>query len=370
MNLSVIQNCNRAEKVAILKLIIKIASADGSINEKEQHSIEEFLDISHLKTSSSFIASILDEDVGEIVSAFKSKSNLRAASKLIEEYAEQHSIHPELEGKVLERVATEIELKKKEIKFSLFSVIKSFCGEFKTLWGQESTHPEMKAAWAFIFTIAACVLGSFITEYPLLGIGGYLGMEPIGTDTIAPNFPAVFIGLLAYGALTYRGYLPSPTNFRNVLFFIADVYLLSILARIAIGEDPLEQMNSLMVVGSIVLLLWLGIKEILGFVLLFAFTLVIAQLVTAGLDFGWRAFPFIIAGFLGLIFQSKGLFSDFSSISNSFFRTPDLDKELIKESIESAGTTIGSATKVATVAISSGGASATGAVVNLAKKAL
>jgi len=348
MNLDIIQYCNRLEKVAILKLIIKVASADGTISEQEQLSIEEFLDISHLKTSPSFIEGILEEDITEVTSVFTSKSNLRAASKLIEEYAEQHSVHPELEGKVLEEIASKIETRKKEIKFSPQGLVNSFGNEFKTLWGQESMRPELKSVWALIFTLTACLLGSFWTDTGWLSSGD--------TKFLMPLFSGVISGLFIYGALSFRGYFPAPTNFRNILFSVADVYLLSILAQHLIGWGAVEKSFTLMIGGGLILLLWLGIKELLGFVLLAGCILVVYKIIVIDEHIAWRAFPLIITGFMGLVFQSKGLFSDFSSVSNSFLRTPDLDKELLKESLESAGSTIGSVVKIAG-AVATGGSS-------------
>ena len=88
-------------------------------------------------------------------------------------------------------------------------------------------------------------------------------------------------------------------------------------------------------------------KELMGFFLLASFGVLIYKILHINDAMDWRAFPFIMTAFLGLVFQSKGLFSDFTSLSQSFFRSSAIDKEIAKESLQMAGSTIKRGAKIA-----------------------
>jgi len=350
MNFDIVKNCNRYEKVSVLKLIIKIASADGTISGKEQSSIEEFLNISNLKTSSDFISSILEENIADIVAVFTSRQNVKSAMAIVEEYANTHSIHPELEGKILDDITFEMGNRVKTINFSFMDTLKAFGREFSTLWGQESIHPELKRVWAIILVLVACVIGSFMTD-TIWGTAYLPDFFSIKETSFSPlDHTHVIGGLLIYGALATRKYLPAPTNFRNVLFFLGDNYLLSIFVMYVLGDSGFEKSITLTIFGGVILLFWIGMKELMGFFLIASFSLVIYKLIAIDNAMEWRAYPFIMTAFLGLVFQSKDLFSDFSGLSNSFFKESAIDKEIAKESLEMAGSTIKKGAKVAMTA--------------------
>lgn len=331
MEFVAMRNFNLYEKVATLKLILKIASSDNHISEEEEKTIQKFLHFSDLKLSEEFYEKALNESIENIVAVFINKTNLNKAWNIVTEYANKHGINPEFEGKMLEEINEAIETQKKNMKFSIKEFFKTLFQEFGYLWGKEDIDPRMKNILAIIFVAIACILGSFWTEDSW--------WRSAKTHLIDLNnfFPAAVCGLLLVGALTFRGYMPKPTSFRTLIFFVVDVYLLSIICKLIIGEGFFEERITATLLLAIVLLMWLGIKEILGFVLIALFGLFIYKLFSISEILQWRAFPFIISAFIGISFQSENFFDDFTSLSNSLIKESKINKELAKESIEASG---------------------------------
>ena len=340
MNLISIRNFNRSEKVAILKLIIKIAGSDNIITNQEQETIQKFLDVSHLKISQEFIRKVLEENFDDIISVFISKSNLNRAYAILEDYANHHGVNPEYEGRALDEIKHAMESKKKETKFNVNEFLKALCREFSFLWGKEDMNPKIRTILAIVFTLIACGFGSYWTSGGFFGVGKKTAM-------VMPQFSAVLCGLLIYGAFSFRNYLQRPNNFRNILFCIANLYLFSIVAMHIVGRSGFEKTVTIFVFLGLIFLLWLGMKEILGFVLLGFFILLIFKIVIIDQHIAWRAFPFMLSAFMGIGFQSENLFDEFQNISSAYFRKPAIERELIKESLEAAGTRVVKVAKTA-----------------------
>ncbi len=83
MNLNSMHNFNRSEKVATLKLMIKIAGSDNTITDEEQKTVQEFLDFGHFKMSQNFVTKTLEENYNDIISVYTTKSNLTHAYDLL-----------------------------------------------------------------------------------------------------------------------------------------------------------------------------------------------------------------------------------------------------------------------------------------------
>jgi membrane-associated HD superfamily phosphohydrolase len=338
MSLNSIRNFNRSEKIALLELVIKIACSDNIITKQEQKTIRELLDVNHLKISRDYFRNVQRKSVEDIISVFVSKSNLNCAYTILEDYANHHGVNPEHEGRALDEIKQAIENKRKKIKFNLNKVLKVLCREFSFLWGKENMHPRVKEIYAIIFTLIAIVFGSYWTSGFLRFFGGK-------TELVMPEFSAVLCGLLIYGALAFRNYMPRPSNFRNMLFCVANLYLLSIIAMHIIGRNGIEKTVTIFVFFALIILAWLGIKEVLGFVLLGFFILLICKLFTIDTHFSWRAYPFMLSAFMGLGFQSENMFDAFQNISGSLVRKPAIERELVKESLKTAGTEVAKAAK-------------------------
>lgn len=253
MDLDRIRNFNRSEKVALLKLIIKVAAADNKITKDEKELIKTFLKVSQLRISNEYIKEVVGESYDDIVSVFTNKLNLNRAFEIAKDFAKSNKINPAYEGKALDNIKLAVEDKKKTLKFSLSKTVKIFFLEFAFLWGKEDLNPAMKLALAMTFTILACVIGSIWTydgafakiaskfSYGLSKtLFGDLGSK---TDFVSLQGSHVVCGILILGALCFRKYLPSPVNFRSILFSVANLYLLSTLAMHLIGRTGFEKRN-------------------------------------------------------------------------------------------------------------------------------
>jgi hypothetical protein len=350
MNLEAMRNFNRAEKVALLKLIIKVAASDNKFTKEEQKTIKDFLKLNKLKITNGYVKEVVAESYDDIVSAFTNKSNTNRAYSIVKEFANSNGINPEFEGKALDQINLVLENKKKALNFSPSNTVKTFFMEFAFLWGKEDLNPKMKNMSAIIFTIIACVFGSFWTSGGLWGFGE-------NTKMCMPQASAVIGGLLIFGSLSFRNFLPRPTNFRNIIFSVANLYLFSIITMHIIGRGWFEKGTTAFIFFGLIILLWLGMKEILGFVFLAFFAFLIYKIIIIDIHLAWRAFPFILSAFIGVSFQSENFFNEFSNITNSFFKKPEIEKELVKESLQLAGKRVSQVTKAA---ISAGTAVATG----------
>lgn len=354
MNLDAMRNFNRSEKVALLKLIIKVAACDNTITTEEQEAIENFLKLNQLKISDEYIKGVVSENYDDIVSVFTNKSNITRAYSIVEDFAKYNGINPEYEANALDDIKLSLENRKKGLKFNLSNTVKTFFLEFGFLWGKEDINPGMKNVLAILFTITACVFGSFWTSGGVWGIGK-------STESVMPQMSAVISGLLIFGTLSFRNYLPRPTNFRTIIFTVADVYLFSLIAMHILGRGAIEKGLTVSIFFGLIILLWLGMKEILGFVFLGFFVLCVSKLILIDGHMAWRAFPFIFGAFIGISFQSQNFFDEFTNLSNAFLKKPRIEKEFVKESVELAGKRIGQAAKAATkTAISAGTSAATG----------
>jgi hypothetical protein len=367
MNLEVMRNFNRSEKVALLKLIIKVAAADNKITKEEQAKIKEFLNLNHLKISNEYVKEAMAESYDNIVSVFTNKSNINRAHSIVKDFAKVSGINPEYEGRALDEIKLAFENKKKTLKFSLSNTVKTFFLEFAFLWGKEDMNPNMKSVLAILFTLLACVFGSLwtssgfivgmVNKLSLVGIGNLLGSYGSETKFVSLHWSHVVSGFVIFGALCFRNYLPRPTNIRNVIFSMANLYLLSTIAMHIIGRSGLEKSTTLFIFFGLILLLWLGMKELLGFFFIAFFILLIWKVFQIDKHMAWRAFPFMACAFMGISFQSNNFFNDFSGFTSSFFKKPEIEREMIKESVELAGKRVGQVTKAA---ISVGTSAATG----------
>jgi hypothetical protein len=364
MELESLKFLNRQERISTLKLIIKVAIADNKYTNEERATLQKFLDENQLKISKEFLINVKEENYSDIVSVFESKPNLDRAYSIVKQYASMHGIHPDHEGKVLDEIKSAIQSKKKTIKFNIIQSIKRLFITFSYLWGKEEISPEAKSILAIVFTIVACILGLIWTSSSVsVGLLKYAGFGFIErlfskNELVHLTGSATIIGLLMYGALSFRNYLPLPNNYRNILFSIANLCLFSIIAMHIIGRSDFEKGITFAIFFGLILALWLGMKEIIGFIMVGFFILLIWKIIKIDQHLDWRAFPFIVCAFFGISFQSNNFFSDFSNFSGSFFKKPEMDKDLLKESLQLAGNRVAQVTKSA---VSIGTAAAAGA---------
>ena len=328
MDLTLSRNFNQNEKIAALKLMIKIASSDGEISESEKASLGEYLKHTKLKTNENFIKNVIIEDIGQIVSVFESKIHLQRVQKLARAYAEKHGVDPDFEGALLAVIDESVAAEKKNKKLSIKKKIKDIFLEFGYLWGKDDVNPKTRQLLAIVFTLCACVFAAFSTTNHFF--------TKDTTNFIHPGFTGSILGILIFSALSVRRYLPKPTNFKNIIFSAANVCLLSYIAKHIVGSG-IEQSLTIYILFSLIILLWLGIKEIIGFVFLGFFILCGYKIMAIDTHLAWRALPFIFSAFIGIGFQSSNFFDDFGNLANSIYKRSNVDKELLKESIEIAG---------------------------------
>lgn len=333
MDLTLTRNFNQNEKVATLKLMIKIAYSDGEISDVEKETLREYLNHTKLKINENFLKNTKSEDVGRIISSFESKANLQRAQKLAHTYAEKHGVDPDFEGALLETISKTAENEKKKIKFSFVRMVKELFLEFGYLWGKEDVNPRTRRILAIAFTSAACIFGAQWTKiyhYKMIKIYE-------STNWVYPSGTNVVIGLLIFSALCFRGYLPIPKNFRNIIFSAINIGLLSYISLHIIGPGEIEKTITHIVFFGLLLVLWVGIKELVGFAFIGFFILFIYKLHAIDVRMDWRAYPFIFSAFIGIGFQSASFFDNFGNFTNSMFKRVDVDKELVKEGLEIAG---------------------------------
>jgi len=342
MNFDSLRNFNQDEKIALLKLLIKVAGSDNKITNDEKVTLKKYLVHNHLNVSKDFIKKTLSENVEDIVSNFSNKININRACSMTSEFAQLHGINPEHEALILNQINKVSEGKKKEIKLSIKDLLKTMVFEFAFLWGKEEINPNYRKVLAIVFTLIAGILGSMWTY------GHFFGIWKT-SEMVMPEASAVISGILIFGALCSRGYLPKPNNPRNIIFTVANAYLLSIIAMHILGRGSFEKGMTALIFGGLILLLWLGMKEILGFVFIGFFLMLVVKLVLIDIHMAWRAFPFILSAFMGISFQSTSFFNNFNNFSSSFFVKPKVDKQLVKESLQIAGQQTINATKKALV---------------------
>lgn len=352
MNFDFTRNFNQDEKIALLKLLIRVAGSDHQITPDERVIIKKYLADNKLKISKNFFQKALNENVEDIVSKFTNKININRAYTATSEYAKLHGISPEHEAIILNQIKNAGERRKKEIKFTLKDFFKTLVLEFTYLWGNEDINPNYRKTYAIVFTLIACIIGSIWTH-------GFFWKD---TDFVMPEYSHVICGFFILGALCFRAYLPKPNNVRNIIFTASNLYLFSIISMHILGRGNLEKMTTTYIFGGLILLLWLGMKEILGFVFIGFFILLPVKLALIDKHVAWRAYPFLLSAFMGISFQSSNFFDNFTKISSAFFKKPEVDKELLKESIEIAGQQTVKAVKKGTeLAIEVAKASQTGA---------
>jgi hypothetical protein len=333
MDLTLSRNFNQNEKIAVLKLIVKIASSDGEISETGKASLNEYLKHTKLKTNENFIKNAIVEDIGQIASVFESKINLQRAQKLARTYAEKHGVDPDFEGALLAAINESVEAEKKNKKFDIKRLFKDIFMEFGYLWGKDDVNPKTRQLLAIVFTSAACFFGAqWTTSYHYKMINIYES-----TSWVYPGGTNVIIGLLIFSALCFRGYLPIPKNFRNIVFAAVNIGLLSYISIHIIGRGEIEKTVTHIIFFGLLLVLWVGIKELVGFAFIGFFILFIYKLHAIDIRMDWRAYPFIFSAFIGIGFQSANFFDDFGNFANAMFKRDNLDKELVKEGIEIAG---------------------------------
>jgi hypothetical protein len=338
MNFDLTRSFNQNEKIALLKLLIKVAGSDKKITHEKQKTLKQYLVHNHLKVTKDFVNKSLNEDIEGVVSDFTNKTNLKRACKVTSELAKLHGISTEHEAIILNQIKIACDSKEKKIKFNLIDFFKTLGSEFAFLWGKEDINPNFRKVLAIVFTTVACLFGSIWTYGHFFGIW-------ISSEIVMPEFSALISGLIIFGALCFRGYLPKPKKVRNIIFTIADIYLLSTIAMHILGRGSFGKGITFLVFGSLILLLWLGMKEILGFVFVGFFLMLAVNVVLLDFHIVWKAFPFIFSAFMGISFQSTNLFSDFTNISSSFFKKPEIDNEFVKESLHVAGQQTVTATK-------------------------
>ena len=125
MKFELIRNFNQNEKIALLKILVKVAGSDGKITGDEQKSLKEYLSNSNLKISKDFVKKATNEDMEMIVSNFSNKINLNRAFTIASEFAERHGINPEHEAIILNQIQSLSETKKKEMRFSIIDFLKT-----------------------------------------------------------------------------------------------------------------------------------------------------------------------------------------------------------------------------------------------------
>ena len=348
MDLTLTRNFNQNEKIAALKLIIKIASSDGDISQDEKGSLVEYLKHAKLKANNNFVKNAKSENIDRVISTFESKVNLQRAQKLAYAFAEKHGIDPDFEGALLEAINQSVDSEKKNKKFCLKRTLMDFFLEFGYLLGKDDVSPKSRQILAIIFTSAACIFGAQWTHHLINYKGFHFGES---TSWVYPGGTNVTIGLLIFSALCFRGYLPIPKNFRNIIFSAINIGLLSYISLHIIGLGEIEKTITHIIFFGLLLVLWVGIKELVGFAFIGFFILFIYKLHAIDVRMDWRAYPFIFSAFIGIGFQSASFFDDFGNFTNSMFKRVNVDKELIKDGIEFTGQ---QTKKVATAAVKTG----------------
>ena len=325
---------NLTEKVATLKILIKIIHADGDISSEEKVKIESFLNSSNLVLTDEFINKTKQEPIKDILSNFNSKSNLNKLKKIVDDFISDLKLDPNIEGVIISEIFELIDSTKKEMKFELKNFFSSFIKEFGVLWGKKEIDPKKRITLALIFTFIAGILGSFISSSSFEVLGFAFGEKT--TSFVIPKFTAIIPGILIYASLVARNYIPKPTNFQNIIFFLINTYLFSVIGMHIVGVGAIEKTVTIYVFFGLILFMWLGIKELMGVFFLGIFALFMYKIIAIDTHLDARAFPFIVCSILGLSFQSGNFFDDFTSFSNSFSKSTNINKEIAKESIQSS----------------------------------
>ena len=101
MKLETMRNFSRSEKVALLKLIIKVATSDNEVTKDEQEKIKNYLKLNQLKISNEYVQETSAESYADIVSVFTNKSNINRAYCIVKDFAQSNGINPAFEGRAL-----------------------------------------------------------------------------------------------------------------------------------------------------------------------------------------------------------------------------------------------------------------------------
>jgi hypothetical protein len=143
MNYSMLRNFSQKEKVALLKLFIKIADSDGGWSREEKSSIKDYLMQNDLKCTGGFIKKAATEDLNGILSAFDSCKNLESSKTLSWIFAKEHGIAPDFERSLLRAIDHAVQHRVRKIESNLRKYIRTPLQAFVYLWCNEDLHPTM-----------------------------------------------------------------------------------------------------------------------------------------------------------------------------------------------------------------------------------
>ena len=141
MNYSLLRSFSPKEKMALLKLLIKIACSDGEWSEAEKSSIKEFSIQNDLKCNGNFIKNTAAEDVSGILSEFETCRNLERGKSLAWCFAGKHGISPDFERSLLSAIDDSLTTRTRKIEFGLKKYIQTSLEAFFHPLGKEDHLP-------------------------------------------------------------------------------------------------------------------------------------------------------------------------------------------------------------------------------------
>ena len=153
MDLSLLRNFSQEEKVALLKLLVKIAYSDGKLSIEEKSSIKEYVINNSLKCNGRFMKNALVEDMDSILSEFDSRTNLERVKTMSWAFAKKHGIGSNLKDSPLNAIDEAVKHRRKDMKFCAKRYIQP-SKEFSFLWGKEDINPETNLVLAVTLTLS------------------------------------------------------------------------------------------------------------------------------------------------------------------------------------------------------------------------
>ncbi|MGD8367756.1 MAG: hypothetical protein PVG78_08940 [Desulfobacterales bacterium] len=143
MNYAILGNFSQKEKVALLKLLIKIAYSDGEWSDEEKSFIKDYLMQNDMKCTGGFVKRAVQEDLNGILSVFESCKNLERGKTLSWGFAKRHGIAPDFERSLLSAIDNAVQHRVRKIESNLRKYIQTPLKAFVYLWCNEDLRPSL-----------------------------------------------------------------------------------------------------------------------------------------------------------------------------------------------------------------------------------
>lgn len=184
-----------------------------------------------------------------------------------------------------------------------------------------SVTPQRRRLLGVLFLVLAIICGSLYIVKP------YWGLGDTEVKIVAPNIIHCFAGIMLCAPLYVRNFIVFEriTPYRMICFFL-NIYTFSLIMVFVLGQNYSisNKFTTIFLFGAI-LLSWLGIRSIAGFVWILFFVFGILNSLVSAAQLGFFGTLFLLFGMASIFFQAnatpKLLFAFFKEEFRGFDQT-------------------------------------------------